>query len=203
MDGRDPVGDLLEGGTGPSVWVRVRTALPPAVRALLVGVAVVLLAAAGLFWWREQAAERELRQRVVVSSSIGVLSSSTFPRGGSVHYFLVVRNDGPRPVSIESLEASADGLRLRLRDSGDRQVAAGAEVALPLSARLTCGGDAGTGQLPRLQPELTLRNEDGGSVVRDVEPGAATSLLNAVGALCRVRPHLVDQELSGPVLGAA
>ena len=143
--------------------------------------------------------ERELRQRVVLASSIGVWSSSSSPPGGSVHYFLLVRNDGPRPVSIESLEASAGGLRLRLRSSAGHRLAAEAEIALPLSVRLTCGGP-GTAPRTRLDPQLTVRNEDGQSVVRTVQPGAVRSLVGAVDALCRVRPALVDHELSGPVL---
>ena len=155
--------------------------------------------AAGLVWWREQALERELRERVVLASSIGVLSSSSSPPGGSVHYFLLVRNDGPRPVAIESLDASADGLRLRLRSSGGHRLAAGAEISLPLSVRLTCG-EPGTAPRTRLDPQLTVRNEDGGEVVAPVEHGAAGSLVGAVDALCRVRPALVDHELSGPVL---
>ncbi len=201
MDGRpDPVEDLLEGGTGPSVQQRLWAALPPAARALLVAVGVCALVAAALFWWRDQAVERELRQRVVVGSSIGVWSSSTFPPGGSVHYFLLVRNDGPRPVSIEFFDASADGLRLRLRSSADHRLEAGAEIALPLSARLTCGGAPGEAQRSGLDPRLSVRNEDGGSVVRHVEPGAAESLLGVAETLCQVRPGLVDHELSGPVL---
>ena len=115
-----------------------------------------------------------------------------------MHYFLLVRNDGPRPVSIGSLDASADGLRLRLRSSAGHRLAAGAEIALPLSVRLTCG--PGTVPRTRLDPQLTVRNEDGGEVVRTVEPGAAGSLVGVVDALCRVRPALVDHELSGPVL---
>jgi hypothetical protein len=200
MAGRpDPVGDLLEGGTGPSVRQRFWAALPPAARALLIAVGIAALVGAGLLWERDRSVERELRQRVVLGSSIGVSSSSTSPRGGSVHYFLLVRNDGPRPISIESLDASADGLRLRLRNSSDRRLAAGTEIALPLSVRLTCG-PPGTAQRPPLDPQLTVRNEDGGSVVRSVGPGAAESLLGVVDALCRVRPALVDHELSGPVL---
>ena len=203
MDGRpDAVGELFEGGTGPSVRQRLWAALPPVARALLVAVGVVVLVGAGLVWWREQAVERELRQRVVLTSSIGVGSSSTSPPGGSVYYFLVVRNDGPRPISIESLDASAGGLRVRLRNSTDHRLAAGAEIALPLSVRLTCGRVPGTAQGSRLEPQLTVGNEDGRSVVRSVHPGAAGSLLDVVDALCRVRPDLVDHELSGPVLGA-
>ena len=203
MDGRpEPVGDLLEGGTGPSVRQRLWAPLPPAARALLVAAGVVVLAGAALVWWREQAVERELRQRVVLVASIGVESSSTSPPGGSVHYFLVVRNDGPRPVSIESLDASDGGLRVQLRDAGARRLAAGGEVALPLSVRLTCGPDIGTTPGSRLDPRLTVRNEDGGSAVRDVDPGAAVSVLDLAATLCGIRPGLREHELSGPVLRA-
>lgn len=200
MDGSPhPVGDLLEGGTGPSGRQRLWAAIPPAGRALLVVAGLVGLVCAALLWLRDQAVERELRQRIVLASSIGVLSSSSSPPGGSVHYFLLVRNDGPRPVSIESLDASADGLRLRLRSSAGHRLAAGAEISVPLSVRLTCG-EPGTARRTRLDPRLTVRNEDGGEVVHTVEPGAAGSLVGAVDALCRVRPALVDSELSGPVL---
>ena len=200
MDGRpDPVGDLFEGGTGPSMRRRFWAALPPAARALLVVVGTVAVVAGALLWHRDQAVERGLRQRVVLESSIGVWSSSTFPAGGSVHYFVLVRNDGPRPVVIESLDASAGGLRLRLRTSAEYRLAAGAQIALPLSARLTCGEASGDTQRSRLRPQLTVGNEDGGSVVRPVRPGAAEGLLGVADALCRVRPALVDHELSGPV----
>ena len=199
MDGRpEPVGDLLEGGTGPSVRQRLWAALPPAARALLVAAGVAALVGAGLLWERDRSVERELRQRVVLASSIGVSSSSTSPRGGSVHYFLLVRNDGPRPIRIESLDAWADGLRLRLRSPAGSRLAAGTEIALPLSVRLTCR-PLGTTQRPPLEPQLTVGNEDGGSVAVPVEPGAAEPLLGVVDALCRVRPELVDHELSGPV----
>ncbi|MFP5371210.1 MAG: hypothetical protein ACLGI3_10750, partial [Actinomycetes bacterium] len=178
---------------------RLWAALSPAARAFLVVVGTAALVGGALVWQREQAVEREVRQRVVLESSIGVWSSSTFPPGGSVHYFVRVRNAGPRPVVIGSLDASAGGLRLRLRSSAEHRLAAGAEIALPLSARLTCGAAPGAAQRSRLRPELTVGNEDGGSVVRSVEPGAAESLLDAVDPLCRVRPALVDHELSGPV----
>lgn len=201
MDGRpEPVADLLEGGTGPSVRQRLWAALPPAARALLVAVGIAALVGAGLLWQHDRSVERELRQRVVLGSSIGLSSSSTSPQGGSVHYFLLVRNDGPLPISIESLEASTDGLRLRLRSSAGHRLAAGTEIALPLSVRLTCR-PPGTVQRAPLDPQLTVGNEDGGSVVVPVEPGAAESLLGVVGTLCRVRPELVDHELSGPVYG--
>ena len=196
---RHPDGDLLEGGTGPSVRQRLWSTAPPAARTLLVVVGLAALVCAALLWQRDQAVERELRQRVVLASSIGVWSSSISPPGGSVHYFLLVRNDGPRPVSIESLDASADGLRLRLRSSAGHRLAAGAEIALPLSVRLTCG-EPGTSPRTRLDPQLTVGNEDGGEVAATVEPGAAGSLVGVVDALCRVRPALVDHELSGPVL---
>ena len=49
---RDPVGDLLEGGTGPSVRQRLWSATSPAARALLVVVGLVALVCAALLWLR-------------------------------------------------------------------------------------------------------------------------------------------------------
>jgi hypothetical protein len=193
--------ELIEGGTGPSWWHRGWTALPPTLRAVLGAAVVVVLLWVGLGWWRDQAVERGLRQRVVLDPpSIGVWSSSTSPLGGSVNYFVVVGNAGPRPVWIESLAASGPDLRLRLRGDDDRRVPPGEEIAIPLSVRLTCGADPGSAT-SGLEAELLVRTQDGGSTARRVELGAAGLLRDVAGTVCRARPGLVDRELSGPVLG--
>lgn len=193
--------ELLESGpVHPAWWRRCWTTLPPPVRASLGALAVLVLLGAGVVWWREQAAERELGQRVVLATpSIGVSISSTSPPGGSVHYFVVLGNDGPRPVWIDSLRAAGPELRLRLR-GGDRRVLPGDEIAIPLSVRLTCDGSPRTAT-PGLDAEVVVRTQDGASVTRRTQLGAAGLLLDVADTICQVRTDLVNQELSGPVLG--
>ena len=192
-----PEGDVLEGGMRPPWWRRRWTALPRAARLVLVAAVVLLVAGAGGLWLRDRAAERALAERVDLAASMGLSSLSTTPPGGQVSFFLVVRNQGALPVRITGIEGSAPGLRLRMLDDVQRQVSPNGEAAVPVSVRLTCpryaGGDG-------LTTQLAVRRNDGAAVTRRLRPEPAVLLLDVATTLCRSRPDLRDQELSGPVL---
>lgn len=191
-------GDVLEDGRGPAVPPRW-TGLPPAVRRAVVALLVLALLGAGVLWLRDQARERELGRRVALAFSLGVQSSSTSPPGGSLTFFVAVRNEGDRPVWIESLTAGDGGLRVRLRENGARRVDPAQELAVPLSALLSCRSGGLVPGRSELPAEVTVRREDGGSTVRRPDLEGAL-LLDVAATACRVRPDLVDEELSGPVL---
>ena len=193
-----PPGDLIEDGVRPSRLRRRWTALPGRTRALVVAlVAALALGAAGV-QLRGWLAEREQARRVELSASIGVLSDSTTPPGGQVSFFLVVRNEGARPVWVTAVEGSAAGLVLRTTDEVDQRVPPGDEAAVPVSARLTCAGyHGGEG----LTADVAVRRQDGGSLTRTVRPDPAALLLDVASTVCAVQPGARDRELSGPVLG--
>ena len=202
---REPAGegDLIEGGLEPPRWHRRWRALPVAVRLVAVGAVVLLAAGAAGSWVRDRAAERAVAQRVDVTASLGVWSSSTAPLGGQVSYFVVVRNDGARPVWVTAVEASADGLRLSGRDGTDLRVGADDEAAVPLSVRLTCSRYVGgAGGDDALQAGITVRRVDGESVVRQVRLRSDDLLLRVATSLCTVKPDVADREISGPILSA-
>jgi hypothetical protein len=189
MTGMSGPVEILEGGTAPSRGRRG-----------LIGALAVLAVLTGVGWFRDQAVERGLEHTVRLATTFGVASSSTSPPGGSVRYFLVVRNDGPRPLSVTSVDAAIQGLRVRMADAGERRVDAGKEIEIPLSARLTCpagGVGAARGELPAT---IAVRREDGGSATRHVALSPASLVLDVAATLCAVRPGLRDDELSGPVL---
>jgi hypothetical protein len=196
MSAPPPV-ELLESRTEPS-WLHARWAgLPARGRRLLAGLVVVVLLGAGAIWFRDWVAERALERRVVLTTSFGLASSSTSPPGGSVGYFVIVRNEGARSLSVTGVEASTARLRLRMRDDWDRQLAPGTEAAIPVSVRLSCLPGAHEADLPA---EISLRRADGGTTRRRVDLRPATQLLGVASTLCAVRPDLRDHELSGPVL---
>jgi hypothetical protein len=196
--------DVLEGGLEPSPWRRRWTAFPGAGRRLVAALGVLLLIGAVVVWSRERAADRERAQRVDLATSLGVWSSSTSPPGGQVGFFVLVRNDGERAVSVTSVSGVGDGLLLRMRDEGERAVPAGAEVDIPMSVRLSCAAGAPT-TAAALPAEIGVRRQDGGATTRQVELEPAVLVLDVAATLCAVRPALRDHELSGPVLrgGAA
>lgn len=165
---------------------------------------VLLLIGAVVVWSRERAADRERAQRVDLATSLGVWSSSTSPPGGQVGFFVLVRNDGERAVSVTSVSGVGDGLLLRMRDEGERAVPAGAEVDIPMSVRLSCAAGTPT-TAAALPAEIGVRRQDGGATTRQVELEPAVLVLDVAATLCAVRPALRDHELSGPVLrgGAA
>jgi hypothetical protein len=182
----DP-GELVESGP------------PPPGRRLLVVLGLLVLAGAGLLWFQDRAADRALRDRVVLETTLVISSSSMSPPGGSVHYFVLVRNAGPLPVSVTGVAASAGGLRLRMRDDRERRIPAGSRVEIPLSVRLTCPGRADATPMD-LPATVGVRREDGGSTTRRVRLRPAGLALDVARTLCGVRPDLRDRELSGPVL---
>jgi hypothetical protein len=190
--------EILEGGTGRPGWRTRWTGLPPNGRRLVAVVAVLVLLGGGIVWFRSWSAERDLRQAVELTTALGVLSPSTTPPGGEVRYFVRIRNDGVRPLSVTAVDAVGEGLRLRMQDEGDRPVDPGREIDVPVSARLSCGvPDASQAGLTA---EIRVRREDGGSTVRRLDLEPAALLLDAARTLCAVRPALRDHELSGPVL---
>jgi hypothetical protein len=178
--------DLLQGG-------------PPRSRGLVAGVAVLVLLGGGVLFVRHWSAERELRQAVELSASVGVWSSSTVRPGGEVGFFLLVRNDGALPMSVTSVDAADAGLSLRMRDEGERRIPPGREIEIPLSVRVTCVPGTGVAR-PALAAEVGVRREDGGTTSRPVELRPASVLRDIATTLCAVRPDLRDHELSGPVL---
>jgi len=184
--------DLLENGTGPRWWETV----PRPVRRLAAVLVVVLLVVGGIVWVRDRAADRELAQRIDLVTFLALESSSTSPPGGRVSYFVVVRNEGLRPVSVTGIGGGAEGLRLRMRDGVASTIPVGGELSIPLSIRLTCA-DTTSGPLTA---ELTIRRADGGAASRDVDLEPAALVLDVAGTLCAVRTDLRDHELSGPVL---
>jgi hypothetical protein len=201
-DPPEPGVEFLEGGPGPSRWRTRWAGLPTGARRLLVLLAVLVVLGAGGLRLRDWSAERELRQRVELATSFGVWSSSTSPPGGAVGFFLLVRNDGARPVWITGVDGEGDRVRLRMRVDGQRLVEAGREIEVPMSVRLTCdAGDEPSGS--GLSAAITVRREDGASVTRRTELRPAAPVLDVAASLCQVRPDLRDHELSGPVIRAS
>jgi hypothetical protein len=189
--------DVLEGGLRPPRWRRLWSRVPRRARLLVLALAVLLAAGGGVVELRERAAERALARQVDLAVSLGLSSVSTTPPGGQVSFFVVVRNEGVRPVRITAVDGTADGLRLRALDDVRRSVSPGGETAVPVSVRLTCpryGGGA------ELTTAVAVRREDGGRVTRRVRPATAELLTDVATTLCGSRPDLRDQELSGPVL---
>ena len=193
------LGEVLESRPGPSRLRQRWDALSPAGRRLAAAAAVVVVLGTGGLWLRDQAAERALAQRVSLTAALSVVSSSTSVPGGEVRWFVTVRNQGPRPVTVTAVEGRTD--RLLLRSAGDpgAPIAPGRAVAVPVSVRLTCGAADGDGEL---RAEVAVRREDGGTASRRVEVGSAFLLVDVADTLCAVRPDLRDRELSGPVLAA-
>jgi len=189
-------GELLE-SRNPPVWRERWARLSPATRRLVAFLGVLCVVAAGLVWFREWSAERALRDRIALTTSLDVWSSSTTPPGGDVGYFVVVRNEGPRRVSVTGIEGKTKQLRLRMRDDAVRPLDPGTETAIPLSVLLSClPGAAETS----LAAEVRVRRQDGGAVTRRVDLRPTAPLLDAVTTLCGVRPDLRDHEISGPIL---
>jgi hypothetical protein len=189
--------ELLESGSGPSRWRTRWAGLPRGGRLLVAALLVVALAGAGLGWLHDRSARLALEQRIALTTGLSISSSSTSPPGGEVGYYVVVRNEGSRRVSVTAVEAATERLRLRMRDAAARPVDPGAETAIPLSVVLSCVPDAGEKRLPA---EISLRREDGGAVTRRVDLRPTAPLLDVVTTLCGVRPDLRDHEISGPVL---
>jgi hypothetical protein len=196
-----PDGDLLEGGSWqPPAWRRWWRALPRRVRHGAVALGLLGAAAAAGLWLQDRAADRALEQRIALSATLGVWSTSSAPQGGRISWFVVVANDGRLPLRVTGVEGSADGLRIAVRDGAHSAVAAGGEVSLPLSIRLTCARHRAAGDL---DVSVTVRRADGEPVTRRVPLEEAGTVLGVASSLCRVRPATDDRELSGPVLAGA
>lgn len=198
-EGREQV-DVLEGGVEPPRWQRRWAAMPAAPRRLLAVLGVLLVVGAAVVWTRERAADRDRAERVVLTATVRVVSSSTSPPGGQVSFFVRVSNSGPLPVSVTEVEGYGERLLLWMRGDREPSLAPGAETDVPLSVRLTCIGNAGP---PGLTADIQVRRQDGVSVTRRVALGSASLAVDMAATLCAVRSHLRDHELSGPVLRAA
>jgi hypothetical protein len=195
-----PPADVLENVPEPFWWQRRWAGLSArARRGLVVGTVLVLLAGGGL-WWADRVADRELRERVVLATTLDVWASSTSPPGGAVGWFVLVRNDGQQPVTVTSLEAAAGRLAVTALDVGDLAIAPGQEIDVPVSVRLTCS--AARGGNGSLTAEIGVRRQDGVATSRRSRLAAAPAL-DVARTLCTVRPGLRDHELSGPVLRPA
>jgi hypothetical protein len=164
---------------------------------MIAAVVVVGLLGAGLAWYRDRAAERELAERVELTTSLGVSSSSTTPPGGEVGYFVVVRNEGPRPVVVTAVEGTTDRFRLSMRYDHQPRLDPGTLNAIALSVRITCRPGRSPAELP---VAIRVRREDGGTAVRRVDLQPAALVGDVARTLCAVRPGLRDHELSGPTL---
>lgn len=185
--------------SGGTAWWDTRPTTQPRGRGLVVTLAVLVLLGGGLLFIRNWSAERELRQVVALSTTVGLWSSSTIRPGGEVGFFLLVRNDGALPVSVTSVAAADAGLRLRMQDDGERRIAPGTALEIPLSVRVTCLPGTGAAR-PSFPAEIGVRREDGSSTSRSAELRPASLVLDVAATLCAVRPNLRDHELSGPVL---
>lgn len=194
---------------GTSDWDTPPSPLGRSTRRLVAALAALILLGGGILFVRKEAAEREARQAVSLTVTFQIVTSnSTAPGppaaappvpGGSVHFWVAVRNDGPLPVAVTAVDAADTGLRIRMADDGDRQVPPGREVGIPLSVRLTCAPGTGAAQ-PSLDAEIGVRREDGGTTSRPAELQPASLVLDVAASLCQVRPDLRDHELSGPVV---
>ena len=190
-------------GSAAGRWERWWLSLPVRRRrrttVLAAGLVVVLLAVAGAVQVTAWLDEREDRRAVSLAASLGVWTSSSSPPGGYVTYYLEIRNSGASPLEVVSVTASDERLRLRSSGDGVRQLGAGHEIQVPVSALLTCSSGSVEPDLG-LQIQVDVRSGDG-RVTRQhpVLPDAGL-LLDPAETLCQVRPTLVDYELSGPVL---
>lgn len=199
-------GDLLENRAEPSAWERRWGSLPPAWRRRLSAGTAVAVAVAALLAGGDQArewlAERAERQRVSLTTTVGVWTSSSTPPGGQVTYFLEVSNGGSLPLEVTSVQASAPGLALEARNDAPRQVAAGDLVLIPLSVLLTCPtspSGAETGDRVR----VSVTRADGGRTEENLPLQRFALVSDASRTLCSVRPGLRGYELSGPVVRPA
>ena len=187
----------------PPRWEQWWKALPARRRRAVLRVTALAcalgLAAGGLVQLRAWQADRERRELVSLDAAIRVWSSSSTPPGGQVTYYVALRNASPEPLEVTSVAASNSQLRLRARDVVARPVAAGEQILVPLSARLTCSAeaDAGRGAL-RLEVGVHREGVRLGPQLPPLRDSAL--LLDAAHTLCGVRPTLTDYELSGPVL---
>ena len=188
--------EVLE--SGPEVARRrVAGGVPARVRVLITAFGVLVLLGAGLTWYRDVTTEQELAERVSLTTSLAVSSSSTTPPGGEVGYFVVIRNDGPRPVEVTRVEGATDRLRLTMRYDHRPRLDPGTVNAIALSVRLTCRPGRPPAELP---VEIRVRRQDGGTTSRRVDLQPSALVGDVATTLCTVRPGLRDHELSGPVL---
>jgi hypothetical protein len=181
----------------PFWWQQRWRALPGRVRRLVAVLAVLTVVSAGGLQLRDWLQAREFAQRVVLSASLGVWTSSTARPYGYVSYFVEVRNGGTRPLSVTAVDMTTEQLRLRMRSAEPRRVEAGQEIGILVSVRLTCG--EADGRSSALPAEVTVRREDGGSAARRVDLQPSALILDAATTLCAVRPGLSDHEISGPI----
>jgi hypothetical protein len=199
--GAAEVQGVLEYQPEPFWWQRRWRALPRRRRRLVAALAVLVLLAAGALQVHSWMVARELAQRVVLATSLGVWTSSTARPYGYVSYFVAVRNDGTQPLAVTDVVATTEELRLRMRSDAPRPVRAGEEIQILVSVRLTCGSSDGFS--PALPGEVSVRRDDGGTAARRVDLQPSALILDAASTLCAVRPALVDHEISGPVTGTA
>jgi hypothetical protein len=195
----------------PTLATRARarwSALPRRRRAAVAVPAAVLVAVltAGVAVRQGQhwLAERSRRDDVALTATTGVWASSTTPVGGSIDFFVSVRNTGPRRVRIESVDSRESRMTVRSRRNLHYEVLPGTAVDVPVSVRLDC---AGTGLVPGPGDEAgplraTIAADPLSGRRRTVHAPLARSplLTHVADTLCAIRPGLRGKELSGPVV---
>ena len=160
--------------------------------------AVVLAGAgagAGLAHWRDELA---LGDEVRLRARLGVTVAAT-TSAGRVDYHLSLRNDGPRRVRVRTVRLDGPRLQGHARALLPADVDARATVDVPLSVRLDCRAPA---EPASHGVRVVVTAVPGSGRQRQLELAADDGrvLTAPAGTLCRVRPGLVVEELSGPVL---
>jgi hypothetical protein len=170
-----------------------------AVSALLLFVVPATLFGASL--GRAWLIERGLRDEVSLVGTVHVLATSTTPLGGSVNYNVAVRNTGARPVQITGVDISQSRLHITDKSPSPLRLAAGETGEVAVSVRLDCtrGGPFDPRDGLRGEVVAIARSGTQHRVYIAFEQGFL--LTDVANTLCRVRPGLTDEELSGPVLG--
>lgn len=195
--------DVLAGGPQGDSWSERWRSLPSWARVSALGLVVSALFVTAVLLHRSWSMDREASREVRLAVTLGVSSSSTTPLGGQVEYFVTVRNEGRRAVTVSELTSVSGSVRIT--GAGPLRIDAGTESLLSLSVLLTCGATASDASVPRdlagtLDGQVTVVRDDGGTAVRPVQILGPEPLLDAASTLCSVRPELSSYELSGPTV---
>lgn len=168
------------------------------VAALVAAVLVAGVAAAALSARRAADAERAAAEAVALDVEVRVTTSALPSPGGSVIFYLVARNEGPRDVELLGLRSVRQGLAVEGRLDRPRSVGAGDFTLVRLSVRLSCS--AGVPPAGPLPADVEVRRADGEVVVRTVVLREGEMLRRRAEVVCQLRPRDGEQQLSGPVI---
>jgi hypothetical protein len=163
---------------------------------IVVVLAALFVASRGHGWL----IERGHRDEVAVSGTVRVSAASTSPLGGSVNYAVAVRNVGPQPIQVTQVDISH--ARLRVTTAGIRplRLAPDETGEIAVSVRLDCTRGEAFHQPDGLQATVVAVPLSGKQHSVSITFEQANLLTDVANTLCRVRPALSDEELSGPVL---